>query len=158
MPARRTELVRRTPLAPGGALRRVALIRRRRLPADPVWSAVRSVVWERCGGRCERCGTALNRAGWQCHHRKFRSRGGRHSVSNAVALCSACHTGSSRAVHRDLAGAAASGYAVSALSDPALVPVRLFDGRLVRLGHDGTYIPVRPEELRPAQLSEEDIR
>lgn len=132
---RRTALARRTPLDRRSALRRVALVTRWRA-ADPVWTAVRKVVWRRCGGRCESSGEPLDPATWQCHHRKFRSRGGQHSVTNAVALTPRMH----RTVHnRGQATAEARGFVVASAADPATTPVRLFDGRPVLLRPDGTY-------------------
>lgn len=148
-PARRTPLVRsemparRTPLDRAGSLRRGLFVRRRRLPIDPVWTAVRKVVWERCGHCCERCGRPLDPLHWEGHHRKFRSRGGQHSVTNAVALDAFCHAwvhhggGRLPAVH---------GFAVASTDDPAAVPVRLSDGRLVRLTPAGGYAPVPTSE------------
>jgi hypothetical protein len=134
---------RRTPLLGGSVLRRVR-IRRRRVGVDPVWTAVRRVLWTRSDGRCERCGQPLDPALWEGHHRKFRSRGGRHSVVNAVALDAGCHA----EVHRgDSATATADGYAVASTRDPATVPVRLYSGQLVLLTADGEYTPARPEEV-----------
>jgi hypothetical protein len=54
-------------------------------------AAVRTIVLSRAGGKCERCGRL---ADVELHHRKFRSRGGRHIMSNLVALCGwGNHTG-----------------------------------------------------------------
>lgn len=132
---------RSAPLARGAALRRVLVVRRRRLHADPVWAAVKAVVWRRCAGRCEACGCRLDPSTWAGHHRKLRARGGRHSVCNAVALCPPCHTGAPYAVHRDVAAATFEGLIVASSADPASVPVRLYDGRWVQLATDGTYVP-----------------
>lgn len=132
---------RRSRLDRRSALRRVALINRWRAP-DPVWTAVRKVVWERCGGRCELTGERLDPATWQAHHRKFRSRGGQHSVTNAVALTPTAHRG----VHqRGQRVAQDRGFVVASTADPGEVPVRLFDGRLVRLTTSGGYMSVRAE-------------
>ncbi|MFJ6427506.1 HNH endonuclease [Microbacterium maritypicum] len=45
---------------------------------------VRAAVHERAQGRCEGCGRI---APLELHHRKYRSRGGTHTVENLVALC-----------------------------------------------------------------------
>lgn len=45
---------------------------------------VRDAVHERAGGRCERC---FSPGPLELHHRKFRSRGGKHTVENITALC-----------------------------------------------------------------------
>lgn len=139
----RTALLRHRPLDRASARRRVTLVRHRGLHTDPVWTAVRKVVWERCGGRDEYSGEPLDPALWECHHRKFRSRGGRHSACNAVALTPRRH----RSVHN--AGqieAQARGFVLASTVDPAAVPVRLWDGRLVLLAHDGAYAPALTEE------------
>lgn len=52
---------------------------------------VRSAVHERAQDRCEGCGRF---APLELHHRKFRSRGGKHTVENLIALCGwGNHTG-----------------------------------------------------------------
>ena len=137
---------RRTPMPRGSALRRLSVIRRRKLHHDPVWSAVRAVLWTRSGGRCEACGLHLDPATWQGHHRKLRARGGHHSATNALALCPACHTGAPYAVHRDVGAATFDGQIVPAHADPAVVPVRLYDGRWVLLTTDGGYTAADTEE------------
>lgn len=45
---------------------------------------VRDAVHERAKGRCEGCGKI---APLELHHRKYRSRGGKHTLANLVALC-----------------------------------------------------------------------
>jgi len=62
-------------------------------------TAVRVVVMERAGARCERCGCA---GPLDMHHRRMRSQGGAHTAQNLAALCSGpdgCHD----AVHRGAA-------------------------------------------------------
>jgi hypothetical protein len=49
----------------------------------------RRIVETRCGGRCERCGTA----GYTVHHRRKRSQGGTWDPSNLLALCGSGTTG-----------------------------------------------------------------
>ena len=46
-------------------------------------------VLERAGWRCERCGAPRN---LQCHHKIYRSQGGRDDVSNGEVLCERCHS------------------------------------------------------------------
>jgi 5-methylcytosine-specific restriction endonuclease McrA len=82
--------VKRSDLHRRAALRRVPF-RRPRLHHDPVWAAVRKVVWERARGRCERCETGLYVTTWHAHHVKLRSRGGTDDPANLVALCPPCH-------------------------------------------------------------------
>lgn len=47
-------------------------------------ASVRKAVLERAEGRCEACGKG---APLELHHRVYRSRGGKHSPANLVALC-----------------------------------------------------------------------
>lgn len=93
-------------------------------------------------GRCERCGIGLDPSDWHCHHRKFRSRGGRDEVANAVALCGDCHTAAPYAVHRDQRPAERSGLNVASTDEPETVPVHLYGGRIVALADDGRYVPL----------------
>jgi hypothetical protein len=137
--ARSAPMVRRARrLAPAAAMRRLALIRQRR-ESGAVWTAVRRVVWVRCEGRCERCGTALEAGAWDCHHRKPRARGGRDEVVNAVALCPSCHTGGPLAVHRRELPAGARGLMLRRHENPALVPVMIHTGQTLRLMPGGSY-------------------
>lgn len=53
--------------------------------------AARGEVRRRDGGRCRCCG----KSGFECHHLRYRSRGGKDDPSNQVLLCDTCH----RAVH-----------------------------------------------------------
>ena len=130
---------RRTPLPRGSALRGLSVIRRARLHHDPVWGAVKATVWTRSLGRCEACGLHLDPSTWSAHHRKLRSRGGRDSVANTLALCPEDHVLAPYAVHRDVAAATHDGYIVSGSDDPATVPVRLYNGVWVLLTPHGTY-------------------
>lgn len=56
--------------------------------ADQSWPKVRRAVLDRARGRCEGCGA---RARLAVHHKRPLSQGGRNLVSNAIALCKACH-------------------------------------------------------------------
>jgi 5-methylcytosine-specific restriction endonuclease McrA len=47
-----------------------------------------SKVADRADGVCEGCGSAEAE---QMHHRKFRSRGGKHTPANLLHLCFRCH-------------------------------------------------------------------
>lgn len=46
------------------------------------------LVVERSKSVCEGC---LGARGVEIHHRRFKSRGGRHNVANLAHLCSTCH-------------------------------------------------------------------
>ncbi|TQO23815.1 HNH endonuclease [Paramicrobacterium agarici] len=85
---------------------------------------VRRAVAERSGGQCERCFSA---GPLELHHRKFRSRGGKHTVENLVALCGwGNHTGCHGKAHTDGDG----GWSVHSWDNPRHIPVRDDAGRL----------------------------
>lgn len=132
---RRKPLNRGKPLETRTPLRRTAPkrgpVKARSRARSEVYADLRLVVWERAGGRCERCGTGIT-DGFECHHRKLRSQGGRDDVTNLVALCpgpQGCHSWA----HQNPAEAKAAGWIVRSGSDPANVAVVLHDGRTVRL-------------------------
>ncbi|QPZ39724.1 HNH endonuclease [Paramicrobacterium chengjingii] len=92
---------------------------------------VRAIVLERSGGQCERCFSA---GPLELHHRKFRSRGGKHTVENLVALCGwGNHTGCHGLAHTDGDG----GWSVHSWDDPRHIPVRDDRGSLFYLLPDG---------------------
>lgn len=124
-------LARRTPL------RRPWASRPRRIaPAGFIDGDLRQTVRARAGGCCECCGDRLSPT-FQCHHRKLRSRGGQDSAANLAALCGLCH----RRIHSYVTWATENGFIVSAVDDPAAVPmaVRCTDWRY--LTPDGNYLP-----------------
>ena len=95
---------------------------------------VRETVLARAGGRCEGCGRT---APLELHHRRFRSRGGEHTVENLVALCGwGNHTGDHGRAHK---ADAPQGWAVSRWgSDPLCIPFLSYRG-LVFLTRGGGY-------------------
>lgn len=102
----------------------------------------RATLWLRSHGRCERCGGDLDQSGMEAHHRKLRSQGGGHDLTNLLALCPACH----RWCHDHPSVARFSGWIVPRVSDPAARGVQLHDGRTVRLLEDGRYDVIWNEE------------
>lgn len=58
-----------------------------RLDPEP-YEALRQVVLNRDGWRCQSCGTMSN---LEVHHRQFRSHSGADSEENLITLCTACH-------------------------------------------------------------------
>lgn len=124
-------------MKPGGPLRRRTRLRSRGRGTaagprpDPI-AVTRTVVVERSGGRCERCGT---HAWLHAHHRQKR-RFGRHGADNLAALCIHCHA----AVHDQpdsKSRALAQGFVVYAFVDPAEQPMARWDGTFLLLP-DGT--------------------
>ena len=115
-----TPLKRKTPLrrsAPGRASRP----RKQSLPKK-----LRTAVYERAGGLCDCCGEWMDPETFDVHHRQLRSRGGKHTIENLVALKHEHHMW----VHQHPAEATERGLMVSAYADPATIPVRRFDGNL----------------------------
>lgn len=107
--------IRRTPL---NRTREHTIKRRRPIGFAP---AVHSLIIERSGGVCEKCGNAVVD---HHHHRRPRSAGGsrRESTnlaSNALALCEPCH--SDIESRRDWA--LVHGWLVNQNADPRLVKV-----------------------------------
>lgn len=146
---RRTPLRRKAPLT-----RRVptrsphAPAKPRRLP-DPggnSWREKRAVLLARAGGRCERCGVPVVFETFQAHHRKLRSQGGGHELSNLTCLCPGCHT----TAHAGPLAAQAGGWIVPSHGHPVSRPVHLWDGRLVLLTPDGGYEDLFDEKGNPA--------
>lgn len=95
---------------------------------------IRDAVWLRDEGCCVICGRSLDPERWQCHHRRYLSRGGKDELANFIALDARCHL---VAVHEDYTGlATANGWAVSRTRDPAEIPVRYADGSLRTLTNE----------------------
>lgn len=113
-------MFRRTPLNRGRAYRSRPL-RREAMSAE-----VREAVYERSGGRCERCRTFLQFERWECHHRKLRSREGSKgragdTLPNLLALCPRCHA----LTHSSPGYSEALGFVVPSWASPARWPVAL---------------------------------
>ena len=108
--------------------------------ATPVPAKNRRIVEERCGGLCEGCGR--NEA-TELHHRKFRSRGGGHEVTNLIYLCGwGNHTGCHGTAHS--AEGHELGWSVNSWGDPKLTPA-LYRGVLAWLTDEGRVVDVKPE-------------
>lgn len=56
-------------------------------------SDIRTQVFERSGGECERCATPITYRTMHMHETLHRGRGGEVSVENSVAICPPCHIG-----------------------------------------------------------------
>ena len=106
----------------------------------------RTLILERCNGRCEICGGAAEHG--QFHHRSPRRMGGtkRESLgkaSNAMYLHYQCH----ERVERDRTKARESGWIMYDIDAPTDIPVLLWDGWCL-LSDDGSVIPCPPEPER----------
>lgn len=108
--------------------------KRRRPPMDP---ATRHSIYQRAGGRCDRCAAPLPGDAWECHHRQLRSRGGTDEPENLLALCASCHHVH---VHGKPRQATEAGYMVPSWGDPATTPV-LRHGRTWQLPTGRAWVP-----------------
>jgi 5-methylcytosine-specific restriction endonuclease McrA len=97
---------------------------------------VRSLVWDRAGDCCERCGKGLTReSDHSLHHRVFRSRGGQDTVDNLVLLCGSGTTGCHEQVHKHARG----GFNLPSGTNPQMVPIKHWSDRELFLLPDGNY-------------------
>lgn len=79
---------------------------------------IRAAVLSRANEHCEGCRKGTTHL--ELHHRQFRSRGGKHTVVNLVALCGwGNHTGCHGLAH---SSTPPDGWAVHSWDDPATVP------------------------------------
>lgn len=139
---RRKPLRARKPLARGRIYKGRPVWRSR--DVNDKWQKLRGQVFIRDWGRCVVCGVTLNPNAWECHHRQFKSRGGKDVPQNLIACCLMCHV---PVIHEgDAALASAMGWAVSAYSDPRTIPVRYPDGRWWLLTADGCLKPYEKAE------------
>jgi hypothetical protein len=81
---------RRTPLKPGGPLRRTEF--KQKAPKQPRgWAKARKAVRERSGGLCEVKTPACTGIASDCHHVLNRSQGGKSDVELLLDACRSCH-------------------------------------------------------------------
>lgn len=110
--------------------------------ATPIPTKTRRLVEERSGSLCEGCG---EREATELHHRKYRSRGGGHEVSNLIHLCGwGNHTGCHGTAHS--AEGHELGWSVNSWDDPAHKAV-LYRGVMRWLTPDGRAEPVGEEPV-----------
>lgn len=102
------------------------------------YEVVRSLVWSRARGYCEKCGKVLS-DNWALHHRKLRSRGGLDTADNLLALHHECHNLATNSIHNNPKIAKEMGYMVSSWDNPAEIPLLLPNGDIVTLTEEGTY-------------------
>lgn len=102
------------------------------------WKAIREIVLERCGNYCELCGKVLT-DNFALHHRKLRSRGGKDSIENIIALHHECHNFGNNAVHFNIKKSTESGHIVPRHAEPSEYPLTLPDGSIVTLSSNGSY-------------------
>lgn len=97
----------------------------------PIPNGVRRLVRARSHGDCEMCG---QRDPLQLHHRKQRSVGGAHLVSNLLHLCNRCHV----QVHQRMEHSLQTGRIIHSWASSLTSPVLLTRG-WVYLDEDGSW-------------------
>ena len=103
----------------------------------------RDLVLARDNWQCVGCGTAVGGGftWWSIQHRVARGVGGTNDIVNLVALCgSATSKGCHRTCEDRNEEMHDRGLWLRSTEDPALVPVRRWDGLVALLSADGTYI------------------
>lgn len=103
------------------------------------WAALREAVISRCQNYCEMCGNALTNT-FALHHRKLKSRGGKDTLDNLIALHHKCHNLGTESVHLNIKMATERGYIVPSYATPSDYPLHLANGSIVTLSAEGTYI------------------
>lgn len=102
------------------------------------WKALRDLILARCQHYCEKCGFGLTED-FALHHRKLRSRGGKDTVDNLVALHHKCHNLGTDSVHLNIKKATELGLIVPRHAEPNEFPLTLANGSIVTLTTEGTY-------------------
>lgn len=102
--------------------------------------ALRSQLYWRSKGYCEKCGTWIQQDNFAAHHRKLRSAGGKDHIQNLVALCHDCHNLGSDSIHLNPEIHYKLGWIVHGWQDPASVAICADDGRVILLNEDGTKL------------------
>ena len=97
---------------------------------------IAEAVLERAKGYCEKCG--MSGDDFALHHRKLKSRGGKDSVANLMAVHHACHNLGTDSIHANPKKATQMGWMVPSWADPADFPITLPDGDIVRFAEDGS--------------------
>ena len=103
----------------------------------------RDLILARDNWQCAGCGTRVGGAfaWWSIQHRVARGVGGDNSPVNLVCLCGSA---TSKGCHRKCEDRDPvmhdRGLWLASYEDPALTPIRRWDGLVALLGDDGTYI------------------
>jgi len=98
---------------------------------------IAEAVLNRAGNYCEKCGKVGE--DFALHHRKLKSRGGKDSVANLMAVHHSCHNMGTDSIHANPAYATKMGWMVPSWADPADFPITLPDGNIVRFDEQGTF-------------------
>jgi hypothetical protein len=109
------------------------------------WKSLRESILARCQGYCEKCGIGLS-DNFALHHRKLRSRGGKDTIDNLVALHHECHNLGTLSVHMNIKTATETGHIVPRHADPFDYPLLLPNGSTVKLTVEGNYEYIERQE------------
>ena len=102
------------------------------------WKQLRESVLTRCEYYCEKCGNGLSES-FALHHRKLKSRGGKDTVDNLLALHHECHNLGTGSVRCNVALSELKGYIVPRHAEPSQYPLTLPNESIVTLTTLGTY-------------------
>lgn len=105
---------------------------------------VRDIILQRSGGRCEGCGEYQP---VQIHHRLYKSRGGRGTVPNGLALCGLGNTGGCHGIAHTGEGMEL-GWAIPSGSRPELWPAWRPGQELVLYDDEGGFEPITAATAR----------
>jgi hypothetical protein len=103
---------------------------------------VAETVLNRAKGYCERCGKPADLA---LHHRKLKSRGGKDTVANLVAVCHPCHNLGTDSIHLNPQKATLKGWMIPTYAVIEDYPLHLANGNVVRLDNEGNYKRIEGE-------------
>jgi hypothetical protein len=99
---------------------------------------IAEAVLKRAGGYCEKCGGVLGES-YNLHHRKLKSRGGKDSVSNLIAVHNSCHIQHKDSIHDNPEMSERMGFMCPSWVEPQHHPLTRADGSIVLLLDNGTY-------------------
>jgi 5-methylcytosine-specific restriction endonuclease McrA len=94
---------------------------------------IANTVLKRANGFCEHCGRSGDLT---LHHRKLKSRGGKDSVSNLIAVLHECHLYD---IHANPKRAEEMGWMIPSWGNAEEYPLRTPEGNTVRLNPEGSY-------------------
>lgn len=99
----------------------------------------RALIYERCQGRCEKCGASMVFASMVLHHRIRKAQGRSDDPSNLLAVTATCHTLGTDSIHLNPENSYKNGWLIHKGGNPAEVPILLYGKMLIYLEPDGSY-------------------
>ena len=101
---------------------------------------VRSLIYSRTRGHCEKCGQWMSESQMCVHHRKLKSQGGRGNIENGLGIHHQCHNLATDSVHSNPWLAYIKGWMVQGWNDEKTQWLVLPSGESAILTSQGTYI------------------